>query len=210
MKKRMTISSFGNLLFPRMQRYRNFKSANQAGASVLSATFSLALLAASLPIAWLAPAVNAGAASSTVPGFGREVIVDHQRITGEPSISIDSKDRIYVSGPYGFSTTASFVWRSTDHGKTFHLVPGNVLPYGKPNVTCVGGGDSALAVDSKGRLYFADLQGLTDVSNSASSDQGATWLSTCNAANAAVVDRPWIAAFADPQSSGALYQTVDQ
>jgi hypothetical protein len=145
-----------------------------------------------------------------VPGFGREVIVDHQRITGEPSISIDSKDRIYVSGPYGFSTTASFVWRSTDHGRSFHLVPGNIPPYGKPNVTCVGGGDSALAVDSKGRLYFADLQGLTNVSNSVSSDQGATWLSTCNAANAAVVDRPWIAALGDPQSSGALYQTVDQ
>jgi hypothetical protein len=145
-----------------------------------------------------------------VPGFGREVIVDHQRITGEPSISIDSKDRIYVSGPYGFSTTASFVWRSTDHGRSFHLVPGNLPPYGKPNVTCVGGGDSALTVDSKGRLYFADLQGLTNVSNSVSPDHGATWLSTCNAANAAVVDRPWLAAFGDPQSSGALYQTVDQ
>ncbi len=80
---------------------------------MLSATFVLALLAASLSVVWLAPAVNADGASPTVPGFGREVVVDHQRITGEPSISIDSKDRIYVSGPYGFSTTASFVWRSS-------------------------------------------------------------------------------------------------
>src|SRR6266404_2401960 len=149
-------------------------------------------------------------AASKSPAFGREVIVDHQRVTGEPSIAIDSQDRIYVSAPFGFSTTASYVWRSTDHGASFHLVPGNLSPFGKPNVTCVGGGDSGLAIDTANRLYFVDLQGLTDVSNSVSSDQGATWLSTCNAANDAGVDRPWIAAFGDPQNGGALYQTVDQ
>src|SRR5437879_1067893 len=167
----------------------------------LAATFVLSLLIVSGSALWFAiPAVNAGSISTTVPGFGREVIVDHQRITGEPSISIDSHDRIYVSGPFGFSTTASFLWRSTDHGKTFHLVPGNLPPYGKPDTTCVGGGDTALAADSQDRVYFADLQGLTDVSNSASPDQGATWLSTCNAANAVGVDRPWIAAVGDPQN----------
>jgi hypothetical protein len=177
----------------------------------LAAAFVLTLLIVSVSALWFAtPDVTAGSVSTTVPGFGREVIVDHQRITGEPSISIDSHDRIYVSGPFGFSTTASFLWRSTDHGKTFHLVPGNLPPYGKPDTTCVGGGDTALAADSQDRVYFADLQGLTDVSNSASSDQGATWLSTCNAANAVGVDRPWIAAVGDPQNSGALYQTVDE
>ncbi|HZR32735.1 MAG TPA: hypothetical protein VFA76_12885 [Terriglobales bacterium] len=156
--------------------------------------------------AWvLAPKLNAW-----TPAFGRVVIVDHQRVSGEPSIAIDGQDRIYVAAPYGFSTTASFVWRSTDHGMSFHLVPGNASPFGKPSVTCVGGGDSALAIDSKNRLYFADLQGLTNVSNSVSSDQGSTWLTTCNAANDAGVDRQWIAAFGDPQSGGALYQTVDQ
>jgi hypothetical protein len=148
-------------------------------------------------------------AGSNTPVFGREVIVDHQRVAGEPSITIDSQDRIYVAAPYGFSTTASFVWRSTDHGQTFHLVPGDLSTFGKPG-TCVGGGDSALATDSKNRLYFGDLQGLTDVSNSVSSDQGSTWLTTCNAANATGVDRPWIATFGDPQNGGALYQTVDQ
>jgi hypothetical protein len=148
--------------------------------------------------------------SSKGPVFGREVVVDHQRIDGEPSLAIDGTDRIYIAGPFGFSTTASYVWRSTDHGKSFHLVPGNLAPYGKPLVTCVGGGDSALAIDSLNRLYFTDLQGLTDVSNSVSSDEGTTWLSTCNAASAIGVDRPWIAAFGDPQNGGALYQTVDQ
>jgi len=54
------------------------------------------------------------------------------------------------------------------------------------------------------------LQGLTNVSNSVSGDQGATWLTTCNAANDVGVDRPWIAAYGDPQNGGALYQVVDQ
>src|SRR5712692_9203797 len=144
------------------------------------AVFSLALLVVSISALWLAPAASA---ASKAPAFGREVIVDHQRVAGEPSISIDSQDRIYVVAPFGFSTTASFVWRSTDHGQSFHLVPGNLSPFGKP-ATCTGGGDSALAVDTKDRLYFADLQGLTDISGSVSSDHGATWLSTCNEANA--------------------------
>src|SRR5438105_10903405 len=166
----------------------------------------IALLIACAATLWLTPA-GAGARSL---GVGRPVIVDHQRVAGEPSIAIDSQDRIYVSAPFGFSTTDSYVWRSTDHGESFHLVAGNLSPYGKPNVTCVGGGDSALAVDTANRLYFVDLQGLTDVSNSVSSDQGAVWLSTCNAANDVGVDRPWIATFGDPQNGGALYQTVDQ
>ena len=165
----------------------------------------LALLVASISLVHFAPGVSA---ASKGPVFGREVIVDHQRVAGEPSISIDSQDRIYVAAPFGFSTTASFVWRSTDHGQSFHLVPGDLATFGKPT-TCIGGGDSALAVDTANRLYFADLQGLTNVSNSVSSDQGATWLTTCNATNDVGVDRPWIATFKDPQNGGALYQTVE-
>src|SRR5216684_1734332 len=178
-------------------------------SSWFAAALAVVLLAVSVSAFWLAPAVSASGSSTTVPAFGREVIVDHQRVTGEPSLAIDSKDRIYVSAPFGFSTTASFVWRSTDHGRSFHLVPGDLATFGKPT-TCTGGGDSALAVDTRNRLYFGDLQGLTNVSNSVSSDQGATWLTTCNAANAVGVDRPWIATFGDPQAGGALYQTVDQ
>src|SRR6202030_1905017 len=92
-----------------------------------------------------------------------------------PASRSTGEDRIYISGPFGFSTTASYLSRSEDHGQSFHLVPGNLAPYGKPLVTCVGGGDSAQAVDSVNRFYFADLQGLTDVSNSVSSDEGTTW-----------------------------------
>lgn len=182
---------------------------NSCRAILLS---SLSLIVVSLLTASFALAADPAASGAAVkaPAFGREVIVDNQRITGEPSISIDGQDRIYVSTPYGFATTASFVWRSTDHGMSFHLVPGNAPPVGKPLVTCVGGGDSGLAVDAINRLYFVDLQGLTDVSNSVSADQGTTWSTTCDAANDTGVDRPWIAAFGDPQNGGALYQTVDE
>jgi hypothetical protein len=53
----------------------------------------------------LVTAVHAG--NKGAPAFGREIIVDNQRVTGEPSISIDGQDRIYVSTPYGFLTTAA-------------------------------------------------------------------------------------------------------
>ena len=82
---------------------------------------------------WHQPVVSAAVKT---PAFGREVIVDHQRLGGEPSISIDSQDRVYVAAPFGFSTTASYVWRSTDHGQSFHLVPGDLATFGKPT-TCV-------------------------------------------------------------------------
>lgn len=153
--------------------------------------------------------VPAAEAASKAPVFGREVVVDHQRVAGEPSLTIDSQDRIYVSAPYGFSTTASFVWSSLDHGQSFHLVPGDLATFGKPT-TCIGGGDTSLALDSVGRLYLADLQGLTNTSNSVSADQGATWLTTCNSDNNLGVDRPWLATFGDPAVGGALYQVIDQ
>src|SRR5438046_7211564 len=126
----------------------------------------LASLLASISLLRFAPGVSAASKGLV---FGREVIVDHQRVAGEPSISIDSQDRIYVAAPFGFSTTASFVWRSTDHGQSFHLVPGDLATFGKPT-TCIGGGDSALAVDTANRLYFPDLHGLPHVSNTASYD----------------------------------------
>ena len=168
-----------------------------------------ATLAGLVPLLVLALSLPGHAAAAPRLRFGRETIVDYQRVAGEPVISIDHRGRIYVSAPFGFSTSASFVWRSGNGGRTFHLVPGSAPPVGKPT-TCAGGGDSALAVDTANRVYFADLQGLTDVSNSVSSDRGATWKSSCNAANATGVDRPWIATFGNPRKGGALYQTVDQ
>ena len=54
-----------------------------------------------------------------------------------------------MSSPDSASSDSSFVWRSLDGGKTFKWVPG-ALPLGGKVTTCHGGGDTELAVDSKG------------------------------------------------------------
>ncbi len=166
------------------------------------------------------PSTSLAATSTTTsspspPVFGHETVVDAQRITGEPSLSISPTlnaqgyHEIYVSTPNGFLTTESFVWRSDDGGQSFHLVPGNQPPAGKPLVTCPGGGDSNIVNDTAGNLYFSDLQGLTDVSDSVSTNEGKTWVTTCNQANSTVTDRPWLSTYKDPLTTGREYMTVD-
>ena len=158
---------------------------------------------------------SAGAAS---PGlvFGHAVVVDHQRVDGEPSLSVSptlntrGQHDVYVSAPFGFSTTASFIWKSEDGGQTFHLIGDEAPPLGKPALACAGGGDSSIVNDSSGNLFFADLQGLTNVSAALSVDAGNTFVSTCNSANAAGVDRPWLAVYGNPLAGGREYMTVDQ
>jgi hypothetical protein len=85
-------------------------------------------------------AAGAGIAMSRGDGvalaFGHAFVVDHQR--GEPILSVPPalnahgfRD-IYVSAPFGFSTTASFIWKSEDDGQTFHLIGDEAPPIGKP------------------------------------------------------------------------------
>jgi hypothetical protein len=99
---------------------------------LMSLALVILVLSLFVLILYFAPRVSA---ASKGPGFGREVVVDHQHVVGEPSISNDSEDRFYVAAPYGFSTTASFVWRTADHGQSFHFVPGDLSTFGKPT-TC--------------------------------------------------------------------------
>jgi hypothetical protein len=176
------------------------------------------LLAASMGVVRALVGSGALSAGAAGPGlaFGHEVVVDHQRSDGEPSVSISptlntsSHHDIYVTAPYGFSTTASFIWKSEDGGQTFHLVGDESAPEGKPAMTCTGGGDSSIVNDPSGNLYFADLQGLTNVSDALSVDGGNTFVSTCNTANDAGVDRPWLALYGNPLEGGREYMTVDQ
>ena len=105
-------------------------------------------------------------------GFSHAVVVDQQRPGFEPDVKVDGNGVVYTSIPFGFSTTQSFVWSSQDGGNSYQFVPGNIGP-GKP-ATCVGGGDTDLYLDPADALYFSDLQGLTNISNSMSTDGGAT------------------------------------
>ncbi|MGA9858933.1 MAG: hypothetical protein WBQ18_13805 [Solirubrobacteraceae bacterium] len=141
-------------------------------------------------------------------GFSHAVIVDQQRPGFEPDVKIDSAGQVYTSVPFGFSTTQSFVWSSRDHGNSYQLTPGNVGP-GKPS-TCVGGGDTDLFLDSHDALYFSDLQGLTNISNSMSSDGGATWSTNCAGAPNAPDDRMWFTGTGSAAAGNLnLYQDYD-
>jgi len=102
-------------------------------------------------------ATTSAAASGGVVLFSHGAVVDMQRSGFEPGIQIDSQDRLYTSVPYGFSDTQSFLWSSENHGNSYQLIPASVGT-GKPQ-TCVGGGDSELALDAKDNLFFSDLQG---------------------------------------------------
>jgi hypothetical protein len=163
----------------------------------------------------LASALGQGAEAGSGITFGHAVVVDHQRVTGEPSLSISPTTNttgshdIYVSAPWGFSTTTSYIWKSEDGGQSFHLVGDEAPPEGKPAMTCAGGGDSSIVNDNSGNLYYADLQGLTDISDSVSVDGGDSFVTTCNAASDTAVDRPWLAVYGDPLSNGREYMTVD-
>jgi hypothetical protein len=176
---------------------------------ILGAVLALAIVA-------IVPAI----ARAASPGFATPTMADPFRPGFEPDVAVDTsptagKGQIYSSFPFGFSTTQSFIYRSNDGGQSFHLTEGNAL--GKP-ATCIGGGDTELQLDRvNGALYYSDLQGLTNFSNSTSSDGGRTWQTTCTAVNGTGVDRQWIgvdtnggrAAVGAGAGDGRLYEDYD-
>lgn len=140
--------------------------------------------------------------------FSHAVVVDQQRPGFEPDVKVDGNGTIYSSVPFGFSTTQSFVWASHDRGNSYQFVPGIVGP-GKP-ATCVGGGDTDLYLDPGNALYFSDLQGLTNISNSVSTDGGATWSTNCAGAPNTPDDRMWFAGTGSLAGGNLnLYQDYD-
>jgi hypothetical protein len=117
--------------------------------------------------------------------------------------------RVYMSSPDSGGSDTSWIWRSLDGGRTFKWVPAAAPLNGKV-ISCPGGGDTELALDPAGRLYFNDLS-LANFSVSRSDDQGRTFLA-CNPAAVADggVDRQWYAVDGDPTAGGSLYLTNDE
>ena len=99
-------------------------------------------------------------------------------------------------------------WRSLDGGRTFKWVPG-AAPLGGKVTTCHGGGDTELAVDSAGRLYFNDLT-LANFSVARSDDQGRTFTCSNTGVPDTIVDRQWYAIDGDPTTGGSMYLTNDE
>ena len=132
--------------------------------------------------------------------FSEGTMVDFSATSGEPFIRLDDEDRVFVSTPYGVSTTVSLLWRSTDGGRSF-------VPLGTPvvrdAVTGPGGGDTHQDFDGRGALYYVDLSAAC-VTAAVSVDHGDTFppdrtnpvvcVSDENP-GAAADDRQWVGAF---------------
>jgi hypothetical protein len=136
--------------------------------------------------------------------FTPATVVDPQRTEGEPLIKIDPDGNLWETGPWGFSTNMSFIHRSTNDGKKFHLVSTIGLRPDEPP----GGGDTDIVVDDQGNVYFTDLEGpLTEIGASVSNDNGNTWRKNAAAVQQTVVDRQWFA-MDNGASSGAFDNTI--
>ena len=104
--------------------------------------------------------------------FGPANVVDFQRTEGEPLLHLDKDEKYWETGPWGFSTTQSFMHRSVDGGDQFNVVSPTAL---RPNPP-PGGGDSTVATDDQGFVYFGDLEGaLEQLDCSVSNDSGNNW-----------------------------------
>src|ERR1043166_3939111 len=105
--------------------------------------------------------------------FGPANVVDAQRTEGEPLLHLDKDAKYWETGPWGFSTTQSFIHRSVDSGDQFNVVSPTAL---RPNPP-PGGGDTTIATDDQGFAYFGDLEGaLEHLDCSVSNDKGNTWI----------------------------------
>src|SRR5439155_20730578 len=100
----------------------------------------------------------------------------------EPSVTVDPLGRIWTSGPWGFSTGQSFLWRSSDHGASYDLLKLADSPVGlRPCSTPAGpgGGDTAqlafTATNGKPVFMWADLESLAGVVVCTTFDEGRTW-----------------------------------
>jgi hypothetical protein len=154
--------------------------------------------------------LNPNIPSSNAPTFGHPVISGIGGFGYEENLRLDPTDptRIYTSVPGSAAADTSWIWRSLDTGKTFKWVPAATPLEGKVT-TCNGGGDTELAVDSAGHLYFNDLT-LANFSTSRSDDFGVSFTCSNTGVPDTVVDRQWYAVDGDPTNGGTLYLANDE
>src|SRR5712692_6390043 len=149
--------------------------------------------------------------SGTAPiTFGQPTISGIQGVGFEQDLRLDptNANRVYTSVPGALSSDTSWIWHSEDGGKTFKWVTAATAKEGKPN-PCAGGGDTELAVDSAGHLYFNDLT-LANFSTARSDDHGVSFLCSNTGVPDAAVDRQWYATDGDPTNGGNIYLSNDE
>ncbi len=171
-----------------------------------STGFVLFVLAVAVCLA-VAPAVftptGADESGTAAITFGQPTISGIQGVGFEEDIRLDptNAQRVYMSVPGSLSSDTSWIWHSEDGGKTFKWVTAGIAKEGKVGVAsvpmCIGGGDTELAVDTGGNLYFNDLT-VVNFSTYRSGDHGATFLCSNTGVPDTAVDRQWYAVDGDP------------
>jgi hypothetical protein len=143
--------------------------------------------------------------------FGAPSIVDPVRTYGEPDVRISPDGSWYVSGPWGTGTQRSIWNRSVDGGRTFrplHERPILSAFESDSQISGPGGGDTEIAIDHTGKVYYADLAALVTLKT-------ATWDNATRRMTTGVIangkqningfDRQWFALWdpADPAAARA-------
>ncbi len=173
--------------------------------TVASRKTTVALAAAAVVAAGIAPAV-AGGRASAAPTFGRVVALPAYA-GGEPSLAVDHRDprNVFVTAPQGIPAGVGGVlgaapngvgfWASRDGGRSFPT---------RANVgSAAGGGDSDVEVGSDGTVYVADLEAAaaavctsTDHGRSFTSGNPLSPVDRCNGVTSNQEgpenDRPWL------------------
>lgn len=160
-------------------------------------------------------ALTAPAQASDPLRFSHTVVVDPQRLGGEPIVKADPSGGLYASSIIGFSNSVSFLWKSQDHGAQWDLVNAfpNAVPAQRPSYTH-GGGDSEIvigprAAGAKGyTVSFYDLESLADIGVATSFDSGKTFeAQNANALAGDTVgtDRQWGQLWRDPKGKDHLF-----
>jgi hypothetical protein len=194
----------------------------------------LALVSALAIAAVIQPAIpRATAEAATTITFSVPVQVDPQRFVTEPSVAVSPWGAVFTSGPWGFSTGQSFLWRSQDGSSSYDLEQIGISPVGlRPCSTPAGpgGGDTDqiafTGVSGQHIVVFADLEALAGVLICVSFDGGSTFfiqdqLATSQQAEGGA-DRMWLGhdvlggqdvlyLYSDDLVSGgdAVYRSVD-
>ena len=145
----------------------------------------------------------APAAAPAAPiGFETPVVVDPIHTFGEPDVGVDSKDRVFVSGPTGTGTQRSVWFGSVDGGHSFRPIspgppPAAMQSFNSPP----GGGDTDIAFDRAGHEFFSDLYALICLRSARTDDGGATSRQSvfpAGCAGLAGADRQWLAVYDPP------------
>ncbi len=162
----------------------------------------LSLAALAVPLLVAAP--YAGAAGTSGVSFGVPRVVDPIHTYGEPDISIGPTGDVVVSGPQGTGVQRS-VWNvSRDNGNSWRYVMD--LPQGTPaavpprSTNGPGGGDTELAIDHTGKIYYSDLYALQCFTAATTPDHGATVNSSPLGCSHPEADRQWYGLY-DPKPS---------